>query len=99
MAVLPRLILPVSHENDLIKRNARLSRRFDGRLQKGRLRHQCLGCGVRELSRKLSNGIRRIGGTGDAAGPMEAIGKDGGVDAVWGEEAEDVPFLPAKRVL
>jgi hypothetical protein len=99
MAKLARLIAPLTHEEHAIERQAGTLGRLARRLQERLLRDERLGARVRELAGELVGGVGRVGGAGDAAGPVGAEVYDGGVDVVGAEEGEGVALGPAEGVL
>lgn len=58
-----------------------------------------LGSTVNQLPCKLLGRVRRVRGARDAASPVEAKVDDRDIDAIWGEEGEDVSALPLELVL
>lgn len=90
---------PIAHQKHPVAWQTRLVGGLKRRVEEGRLGDEALGLRIAELPGQLVDGVGRVGGAGDAAGPVQAEVDDGGVDAVGGEEGEDVALGPAEQVL
>lgn len=69
----------LADQDDAVVRDAGLLRGFNGSLEEGSLRDDGLGARVFELEGEFFDGVERIGGRDDGAGPDGAKSDDGGL--------------------
>ena len=98
MAVNAGLVAPITHEDDVVARNASLGGRIACRLEERLLSDNDPGARVFKLARKLVDRVGRVRGAGDAGRPVQAEVDNGGVGVVGGEEGEDIALLPLEDV-
>lgn len=84
----------ISNEYHLLPRNPNLSRCLLCNAQHRHLRNQRFRTRVLQLESQFFDSVGGVCGGDDATGPVGAPGDDGGIDAVRGEEGEDVAFAP-----
>lgn len=69
----------LTDQDDAVVGDAGLLGRLDGRLEEGSLRDDGLGARVFELEGELFDGVERVGGRDDGAGPNSAQSDDRGL--------------------
>lgn len=84
----------ISQQDDSIFGYAGLLCRFHRDRKQGLLCRQRFGPRIFQLKGKLINGVSWIGGRHDASGPVAAPYHCRSVDAVRGEESEDIALAP-----
>lgn len=98
MRKLAGLVPHIPHQPDHLVRHAGQLGSRQGIAQEGLLGDERPGARVLQLAGELVDGVGRVGGGRDAAGPVDAKVDDGVVDVVGGVEAEDVALAPAVAV-
>lgn len=86
----------VADEDDSVLWNAGFLRGCGGYRKEGRLCDEDFGAGVLELEGQLLGCVCWVGWRHDTAGPDSTPHHGWGVDAVRGEEGQDIALLPVK---
>jgi len=87
-------ILVIAHQSDHVSAQAHHLTRTQHGIQEWTLGDDGTGSGIFELECQFLSSVGGVCGTDDAAGPQRAERYSGSVDAVRGEEEEDLAFAP-----
>jgi len=91
----PALGIPlVAQQNHHLPPNPHHVARPQHGIQERKLGDDGASPGILELEREFGSRVCGVGGADDAAGPESAEGYGGRIDAVRGEDEEDVTFAP-----